>query len=115
MPNILASANPTLTHLRASPNARYETGRAHRETVPLEAHAESVGDAQRADPLKMLAQQDSTRVPELIPLRYGRMSRNPFTFLRGAAAVMASDLAGGARTDLWVELCGAWYHLKFPR
>ncbi len=117
MPNILDSANPTLTHLRASPGARYEAGRACREALPLEAHAESLSDVQRADPLEILAQQDKTRVPELIPLRYGRMSRTPFTFLRGAAAVMASDFAGGPRTDLWVELCGdahlgnfRWYH-----
>jgi uncharacterized protein (DUF2252 family) len=117
MPITLESINPTLTHLRASPNARYEAGRAHREAVPLEVHAELVADAERADPLAILAQQNKSRVPELIPLRYGRMSRTPFTFLRGAAAVMASDLAAGARTDLWVELCGdahlgnfRWYH-----
>jgi uncharacterized protein (DUF2252 family) len=85
--------------------------------VPLEAHAEVVADAKRTDPLAILAQQDKSRLPELIPLRYGRMSRTPFTFLRGAAAVMAGDLASGASTDLWVELCGdahlgnfRWYH-----
>ena len=73
---------------------------------PLQAHAEAAAGADRADPLAILAEQDKTRLPDLIRLRYGRMSRTPFTFLRGAAAVMASDLAGGARTDLRVELCG---------
>ena len=99
------------------PRARYERGRSQRDAVPLESHAESVGDADRADPLAILAQQDKRRLPELIPLRYGRMSATPFTFLRGAAAVMASDLAAGARTTLSVELCGdahlgnfRWYY-----
>jgi uncharacterized protein (DUF2252 family) len=77
-----------------------------RETVPLEAHAEAAPQTGRTDPLKILAHQEKPRLAELIPLRYGRMSRTPFTFLRGAAAVMASDLAAGPRTSLRVELCG---------
>ncbi len=100
-----------------SPRARYDKGRAQRDAAPLESHAESVADADRADPLAILAQQDKSRLPELIPLRYGRMSATPFTFLRGAAAVMASDLAAGPRTELSVELCGdahlgnfRWYY-----
>jgi len=115
--NSVDTINPGLTHHRASPSERYDAGRSQRDAVPLEAHAEVVADADRADPLAILAQQDNSRLPELIPLRYGRMSATPFTFLRGAAAVMASDLAAGARTDLWVELCGdahlgnfRWYH-----
>ena len=105
------------TDLRAAPARRYAAGRARREAVPLEAHAEAAAGARRADPLAILAEQEKTRLPELIPLRYGRMSRTPFTFLRGSAAIMASDLAAGARTDLRVELCGdahlgnfRWYH-----
>jgi uncharacterized protein (DUF2252 family) len=92
--------------LRAAPADRYAAGRARLEAVPLEAHAEAAAGADRADPLTILAEQEKTRLPELIPLRYGRMSRTPFTFLRGSAAIMASDLAAGARTDLQVELCG---------
>ena len=105
------------TDLRAAPGRRYAAGRARREAVPLEAHAEVAAGARRADPLAILVKQEKTRLPELIPLRYGRMSRTPFTFLRGSAAIMASDLAAGARTDLEVELCGdahlgnfRWYH-----
>ena len=94
------------TDLSAAPAERYEAGRSRRAAVPLQAHAEAVSDAGRVDPLTILAEQDKTRLPDLIRLRYGRMSRTPFTFLRGAAAVMASDLAAGARTDLRVELCG---------
>jgi len=93
-------------YLRAAPAERYDAGRSRREAVPLEDHVEAAPETGRTDPLTILARQDKTRLPELVPLRYGRMSRTPFTFLRGAAAIMASDLAAGARTDLRVELCG---------
>jgi len=117
VPISLESINPKWAKLPAAPTTRYEEGRSQRESVPIEAHAEVVADARRADALSIVAQQNESRVPELIPLRYGRMSRSPFTFFRGAAAVMASDLAAGSRTDLWAELCGdahlgnfRWYH-----
>ena len=97
MPITLESINPTLTHLRASPNARYEAGRAHREAVPLEVHAELVAETERADPLAILAQQNKSRVPELIPLRYGRMSRTPFTFLRGDGGGHGQRSRGGGQ------------------
>ncbi len=102
----LDSANPPLTHTHASPADRYDSGRSRRETLPLDAHAELAADTDRADALEILQQQNKIRLQELIPLRFGRMSYSPFTYLRGAAAVMASDLAAGERTDLWVELCG---------
>lgn len=104
-------------HLRAAPAVRFDAGRARLEVVPLDAHLEAALDAGRVDPLGVLAEQEQTRLPDLIPLRYGRMSRTPFTFLRGSAAIMANDLASGVRTDLQVELCGdahlgnfRWYH-----
>lgn len=106
MPSNLVSTDPALAYLQGSPASRYDAGRFQREAIPLEAHAELAVDADRTDPLAILAQQDKSRLPELVPLRYGRMSRTPFTFLRGAAAIMASDLAAGARTSLSVELCG---------
>ena len=92
--------------LTAPPAQRLDAGRSRRENVPLEAHVEAALETGRADSLSILAEQDTRRLTELVPLRYGRMSRTPFTFLRGAAAIMASDLAAGARTDLRVELCG---------
>lgn len=98
--------DPTLPQFRTSPRDRYDAGRSRRETVPLESHADLVAEGNRKDPLSVLSQQDGSRLPELVPLRYGRMSRTPFTYLRGAAAVMASDLAAGPRTDIAVELCG---------
>jgi uncharacterized protein (DUF2252 family) len=102
----LFNSESELAYLKAAPSERHDAGRSQRETVPVEAHVEAALEAGRADPLTILAEQDKTRLTELVPLRYGRMSRTPFTFLRGAAAIMASDLAAGARTDLRVELCG---------
>ncbi len=106
MPSSLFRSESESAYLRAPPAERRDAGRSRRETVPLEAHVEAAPETGRADPLTILAEQDKTRLAELVPLRYGRMSRTPFTFLRGAAAIMASDLAAGARTDLRVELCG---------
>jgi uncharacterized protein (DUF2252 family) len=104
----LAGLHPYLSHFHAPPRERYDEGRSRRETVPLESHAETAAGPERADPLTILQQQnlDQNRLPQLIPLRFGRMSYSPFTFLRGAAAVQARDLATGPRTDLGVELCG---------
>lgn len=100
--------NPILAHFHAPPRDRYDAGRSQRDAVPLKAHGESIIGPERVDPLTILEKQnrDQNRVPQLIPLRFGRMSYSPFTYLRGAAAVQASDLAAGPRTDLWVELCG---------
>ena len=63
-------------------------------------------DPDRPDPVELLEEQAATRVQELVPLRYGRMLRSPFTFYRGAAYLMASDLAGTPRTGLTAQLCG---------
>jgi uncharacterized protein (DUF2252 family) len=80
------------------------SGKAVRGSVPRSAHAE-LGTASR-DPLQILRAQDASRVAELVPIRYGRMLVSPFTFFRGAAAVMAADLAGTPTTGLPVQLCG---------
>ncbi len=96
----LASMNGRL----ATRGERYESGRAAREVVPLEALADTGGTAR--DPLRTLRAQDAGRVQELVPIRWGRMSVSPFTFYRGAAALMASDLAVTKHTDLTVQLCG---------
>ena len=60
----------------------------------------------RVSPLKVLAEQDKSRVPELVPVRYGRMLASAFTFYRGAAAIMAADLASTPDSGLRVQLCG---------
>ena len=106
MPRSPRNSENESAYLRLPPAERHDAGRSQRETVPLEAHVEAALEGGRIDSLTILAEQDKSRLAELIPLRYGRMSRTAFTFLRGAAAIMASDLAAGARTDLRVELCG---------
>ena len=86
--------------------ARAAYGKSVRHEVPLGAHAESVPTDGSPDPVELLESQSADRVPELIPIRYGRMLVSPFTFYRGAALIMASDLAQGPRTDLTTQLCG---------
>ena len=85
---------------------RYAAGLAHRSEVPLGAHATVPTEDRRADPLELLTAQDEMRQPDLVPIRHGRMGATPFTFYRGAAAVMAADLSLTPTTDLRVQLCG---------
>ncbi len=81
-------------------------GRAERGRVPRKLHAAWEPAPDRADPIAILEAQGVARVQELLPIRYGRMAVSPFTFYRGAAAVMAADLAAQPRTRLHVQLCG---------
>jgi uncharacterized protein (DUF2252 family) len=83
-----------------------ERGRRARKVAPRSSQAAWEAGADRVGPLEVLAEQDLTRVPELIPVRYGRMLASAFTFYRGAAGIMAADLAVGADSGLWVQLCG---------
>jgi len=83
---------------------RVTAGRDARDAVPRSSHAE-MGVSAR-DPVEILGRQDESRVPELVPLRYGRMLASPFAFFRGAAAVMAADLAQTPTTELTAQLCG---------
>jgi uncharacterized protein (DUF2252 family) len=85
---------------------RVELGKAARKALPLEAHAELLLPENRPDPVDLLVEQGQTRVQELLPIRYGRMSATPFTFYRGAAAVMAIDLGNGPDTGLHTQICG---------
>jgi uncharacterized protein (DUF2252 family) len=81
-------------------------GRIQREVVPRGTHAGVAARPSSFDPVGMLVDQAKGRVQELLPLRYARMAVDEFGFLRGAAAVMAADLALGPSTDLTVQLCG---------
>jgi uncharacterized protein (DUF2252 family) len=85
---------------------RAARGKVERKLVPLAAHGEWQPSSDRSDPVGLLEEQATTRVPELVPIRYGRMLVSPFTFYRGAAYLMASDLAKMPRTSLSVQLCG---------
>ncbi|MST31920.1 DUF2252 domain-containing protein [Acidimicrobiaceae bacterium USS-CC1] len=91
---------------RSPPRDRAEAGKAARERVPLEAHGEWAPPEGRADPVELLQTQAVSRVPELVPIRYGRMSASPFAFYRGAALVMANDLAGTPVSGFTVQVCG---------
>ncbi len=85
---------------------RVARGKAARTEVPRSSHAVFEPAADRADPLELLKRQARTRVPELVPIRYGRMLVSPFTFYRGAALIMAHDLACTPRSGLNVQCCG---------
>ena len=85
---------------------RAALGKAAREVAPRSAHGEWEPASDRRDPVELLEEQATSRVPELVPIRYGRMLVSPFTFFRGAAYPMAADLAGAPRTGLEVQLCG---------
>jgi uncharacterized protein (DUF2252 family) len=85
---------------------RVARGKAARSEVPRSSHAEFTPAAGRPDPVTLLETQAAARVPELVPIRYGRMAVSPFTFFRGAALPMARDLAGTPRTGLVVQACG---------
>ena len=85
---------------------RAANGKAARKELPRERHAEWSIAQRKQTPLDLLAEQATTRVPELVPIRYGRMAATPFTYYRGAALPMAADLSTGPRTSLDVQLCG---------
>jgi uncharacterized protein (DUF2252 family) len=85
---------------------RVERGRAARRDAPRSSHARWEPAADRPDPVGLLEAQAAQRVPELVPIRYGRMLASPFAFFRGAAAIMAADLAGSPRSGVTVQLCG---------
>jgi uncharacterized protein (DUF2252 family) len=85
---------------------RIARGKAARAEVPRSRHAEFEAPHDRADPVELLEEQARTRVPELVPIRYGRMLVSPFTFYRGAAKIMAHDLAGTPRSGLIAQCCG---------
>jgi uncharacterized protein (DUF2252 family) len=90
----------------ATPTERVTFGKSVRALVPRSLHGGWQPRPGRTDPLDILALQATTRIPELVPIRYGRMAASPFAFFRGAAAVMASDLASEESTGLDVQLCG---------
>jgi uncharacterized protein (DUF2252 family) len=89
-----------------TPGDREARGKAARANVPRSTHAGWDPDAERPDPVKTLTRQDETRVPDLVPIRHGRMLASPFAFYRGAAAIMAADLGAMPRSGLDAQLCG---------
>ena len=98
------TAAPPVPHLSVA--ERVARGKAARSEVPRASHAVFEPLPTRADPVELLERQAKTRVPELVPIRYGRMLVSPFTFYRGAAMIMAHDLAATPRSGLSVQCCG---------
>ena len=92
---------------------RFEAGKALRDTVPRSAHAGWKPPVDRTVPIALLQQSDADRLPELVPIRYGRMLQSPFAFYRGSAAVMASDLAQTPNAGLRVQACGDCHLMNF--
>ena len=93
---------------------RIVAGKALREKFPREMHGEYNPAENRADPVSILEKQAETRLPFLVPIRYARMLTSPFAFLRGSAAVMASDLATGTKTTgIHVQACGDMHVANF--
>ncbi|MEU2114621.1 DUF2252 domain-containing protein [Streptomyces sp. NPDC016459] len=108
------NATPAMRAARhATPAERAALGKEARRRSPRSGHAVYQPSADRTDPLTILEAQSATRLPELVPIRYGRMTESPFRFYRGAAAIMASDLAGTPRSGLTAQLCGDAHLLNF--
>jgi uncharacterized protein (DUF2252 family) len=85
---------------------RYTAGKALRSKAPRSSHAEWAPDPERPDPIRLLEQANSTRLEQLVPIRYGRMSMSPFAFYRGSADIMAHDLAKTPVSGILAQLCG---------
>ena len=107
-PGILAPPHEVFT-----PDEWRAKGRERRASVSRSSHAEWAPPADRPDPVAVLEEQARTRVPDLIPIRYGRMLASPFSYFRGAAAPMAWDLAHTPTTDIRVQACGDAHLLNF--
>ena len=101
-----------MTLATGSRNERFKQGKALRRETPREAHADLKGSLSR-NAVAILAESDPDRVPELVPERYARMSLNPFAFLRGAAAVMATDLAAQPTAGIPVQAGGDSHLMNF--
>ena len=91
---------------RSAHSAAEELGRSARKSVPRSTHAEWEPASERRDPIAMIEAQNATRVPWLVPVRHDRMRASPFTFYRGAAGIMAADLATTPDSGLSVQLGG---------
>jgi uncharacterized protein (DUF2252 family) len=87
-------------------NERYEKGKQLRKDCPRSSHAKWEAPSDRKDPLELLMASEAGRIPNLLPLRHGRMARSPFSFYRGSAFNMAADLATTPTSGIYVQACG---------
>ena len=107
-PGVLSEAHEIL-----SPEEWRQLGRERRKLVPRSSHAEWSPPPGRPDPVAILEEQAKSRVPDLVPIRHGRMAASPFAYFRGAAAPMAWDLAHLPTTDIRVQCCGDAHLVNF--
>jgi uncharacterized protein (DUF2252 family) len=108
-PRLVTMSRKAATSIARSPTTfkeRYAAGKALRDACPREAHAIWKAPKDRADPVETVLAAEKGRVPELLPLRHGRMVRSAFTFYRGSALAMADDLASLSNTGIHVQICG---------
>ncbi|WP_055701226.1 MULTISPECIES: DUF2252 domain-containing protein [Streptomyces] len=101
----------TSRHL--TPQERAARGRGARTKVPRSGHGDFAPALDRPDPVDVIERQSASRLQELVPIRYGRMLESPFRFYRGAAAIMAGDLAGTPSSGIRAQLCGDAHMLNF--
>ena len=92
---------------------RLKEGKLIRDQVPRHSHAVWKASPHRRNPIDILIESSKGRIPELLPIRYGRMVRSPFTFYRGAAAIMAADLAKTPVSGIFTQICGDCHLLNF--
>ncbi len=112
--NVRISAKPGLTSaLRGRLEKARADGKSLRDRVPRTSHGEWTPSARRRDPVDLVLESSKGRIPELIPIRYGRMMVSPFTFYRATADIMAEDLAPTPVTGLRAQLCGDCHLLNF--
>ncbi len=102
----IAAAPEPKAVLHHTPAERAARGKAARQELPRSAHGSWEPAPNRRDPIELLEEQAQTRLPDLVPIRYGRMLDSPFAFFRGGAYLMAADLSAGPRTGLHAQLCG---------
>src|SRR4029077_11341342 len=103
-----------LTIERPSLEKRLAEGKSLRNKFPIAKQGDYKPAPDRADPVSILEEQAKTRLPDLVPIRYARMLTSPFAFLRGAAAIMAADLAAsGPTSGIPVQCCGDMHVANF--
>src|SRR5579864_485289 len=95
------------------PKERLAEGKTRRARVSRRAHGSWQPAPDRPDPIALLEESCKTRIPELIPIRYGRMMHSPFTFLRGSPIIMAHDLARTPVSGIRVQMCGDCHLMNF--
>ena len=110
---IAQAAFPSSAAHIVSRENRVALGKALRDKISLVQHGRWKEAKDRPNPIDILRKSDARRMKELVPIRYGRMMQSPFAFYRGAAAVMASDLAQMPNTNLKVQACGDCHLMNF--